>query len=289
MARSNTSLVETTQPQLAPYGILSPATTVIEDSSYYWLNEFSYEIGDSGVVVENQVINGGPNTAKATVVDNGDNKKNFRVYFPFDITASIQHSTFGTDPAHLLESAKHALDIVTQKALESEFWNGTIAKQLTMANDNRYLASAQAIDVTPTAGTAVKPRYGQALLEEALGESTIGSQGVIHAPRIIASILKTDDEDGVLVTKLDTPVIAGSGYSYVGPDGTIAPAGKAWMYATGPVTVRLGAVNVTPDKLNQSVDTSINNIRYFVDRPAAITWSTTDLHAVLIDLSLDYA
>lgn len=287
MARSNTSLVETTQPQLAPYGILSPATTVVEDSSYTWLNEFSYEVGDSGVHIVNQVINGGPADGNHTVIDNSANQKNFRTYYPFDVTASIKHSTFGTDPERLLESAKHALDIVTQKAVEAEFWHGSIAQQLTRANDNRYLASTQAIDVTP-GGVAVKSRYGLALLEEALGESTIGSQGVIHAPKILASVLKTDDEDGMLVTALDTPVVSGSGYSYVGPDGTAAPAGKAWMYATGPVTVRLGNVNITTDKLNQVVDTRINDITYYVDRPAAVTWSTTDLFAVLVDLTLDY-
>jgi hypothetical protein len=61
------------------------------------------------------------------------------------------------------------------------------------------------------------------------------------------------------------------------------------MYATGPVSVRIGPTIVTPEKLNQAINTQINEIQYFVDGSAAVTWSTTDLYAVLVDLTLDYA
>lgn len=289
MQRASTTLVKTAMPQLAPYGILSPATTVVEDNDYSWLNGFTYEVPDSGLVITNKVINGGPAGSGTIVEDNSANTKGFRTYYPFDITATLKHSTFGTTPEALQEAAENALDLVAQKAIEAEFWHGHIAKTLTAANDNRYLAYTQAIDVTPTAGTAVKVRYGQALLEEALGEATLGSVGVIHAPKLIASVLQAHDADGALETNLGNKIVAGSGYSHVGPDGTIAPTGKAWIYATGPVTVRLGSVNITPPKRNQAVNTLNNTIAYFVDRPAAVTWSTTHLHAVLVDLSLDYA
>lgn len=288
MVRSNTTLVETTGPQLTPYGILSPATTRIDETNDWWVNGFSYEISDAGVVIENGVINGGP--SESTIVeDNSENSQNYGFYYPFDIKASIQSSTMGTNPEDLLESASNALELVTQKAIESEFWHGRIAQLLTAENDNRYLSNSLAIDVTPTAGTAVKVRYGQALLEEALGEATVGSKGVIHAPRLIASVLQASDSDGALVTNLGTNVVAGSGYSHTGPDGVIAPTGQAWIYATGPVTVRLGNINVVPQKVNQAVDIQRNTTKYFVDRPAAVTWSTTHLYAVLVDLSLDYA
>lgn len=282
-----TDIVETQQPVAAPYGILSPATTVVELTADHG---FSYIIADAGLVVKTSTINGGGTTTE-TIVDNSENTKNIGYYYPFNIEASIKHSTFGSTPDSVLESAKNALDMVAQKAIESEFWHGTIAKSLDKANDNRFLSQAEALDVTPTVGTAVKVRYGQALLEEAIAETPLSARGTIHAPKLIASVLQAGDQGGALVTNLGTNVVAGSGYSHIGPDGVLAPTGRAWMYATGPITVHLGAITIVPDenKLNQSVDASNNTVTYYVNRSAAVTWSTTHLYAVLVDLTLDYA
>lgn len=288
MVRSNTTLVETSMPVMAPYGILSPATTVKElpDTATSLL---TYQIMDSGLLVVNSAINGG-GTETEVVVDNTANKQTFGDYFPFNIRASLTASTMGTRPEDLLVAARNALDVVSQKAIESEFWHGTIAKSLTRENDNRFLSQELALDVTPTEGTAVKVRYGQALLEEAIAESPLSAVGTIHVPKLIGSVLQTSpDANGALKTNLGTNVVVGSGYSHIGPDGVLAPTGRAWMYATGPVTVHLGSISLTADKLNQNVDSRNNQIEYFVDRPAAVTWSTTHLYAVLVDLTLDYA
>jgi hypothetical protein len=126
-------------------------------------------------------------------------------------------------------------------------------------------------------------------LEEALGNASVGAAGVIHTPRVVGSALNLDKDGGKLVTPLGNSVVSGVGYSKKGPDGTNAGAGKAWMYATGPVSVRLGPTIVVPGNLNQAINTSINEIQYFVDGSAAVTWSTTDAYAVLVDLTLDYA
>lgn len=290
MARSNTTLVPTAGLEVAPFGILSPATTTYDHSDSFWTSGYTYEAMDAGLVVVNGSIMGVSPSNSVTIIDNSAAKEHFKTYYPFDIKASIKVSTMGTTPDEIEASAKRALDIVTQKAVEREFWNGDVAKLLTSDHDNRYLASAQSVDVTPTPGTAVKVRYGLALLEQAIAESPVGAQGVIHATRDVATALRLDADNGsTLTTELGTPVVSGVGYSKKGPSGAVAPAGKAWMYATGPVSVRLGPVFVTPGKLNQAVDIRINNIEYFVDRPAAVTWSTTDSYAVLVDLTLDYA
>lgn len=289
MVRSNTDLLPTAGLEVSPFGLLGPATTVYTENSDYWTSGLTYEINDAGIVVENHVIFGGDQQDGVNVVDNSANPDNFKTYFPFDVRASIQVSTFGNTPASVQANAENALAIVEQKAIETEFWNGDIAKLLTADNDNRYLASAATIDLTPTPGTAVKPRYGQALLEGALGDSPTGAEGVIHATREVASILKVKKDGGALRTNLGTAVVAGAGYSNKGPSGANAPAGTRWMYATGPVTVRRGSLHIVPEKVNQSVDVRVNTIKYFVDRPVAVTWSTTNSYAVLVDLSLDYA
>jgi hypothetical protein len=289
MARSNTTLVPTAGLEVASYGILSPATTVYDHSDHFWTSGYTYENQDAGLVVANGSIFGAKPVETVTVIDNSASKEHFKTYYPFDVKASVKVSTMGTDPAEIEASAKMALDIVMQKAIEIEFWNGDVAKLLDSDNDNRYLASAQSVDVTPTAGTGVKIRYGLGLLEEALGNASVGSKGVIHVPRVVGSTLNLDKDGDKLVSPLGNSVVSGVGYSKKGPTGAVAGAGKAWLYATGPVSVRIGPTVVTPGKLNQAINTQINEIQYFVDGSAAVTWSTTDSYAVLVDLTLDYA
>ena len=288
MLVSASNTVATEQPAPSPFGLLSPAVTVVENNDERWIRGFPYETFDGTAEVSNWPIAKSSSNEGSVVLEN-QGLPVARLYYPFDIKASITSSTMGTNPEEVYETAKQALDVVTQKAIEHEFWSGEVAKNVTesFAEGTRYLSHEDAIDVTPDGG-AVRVRYGQALLEQALGEATIGSAGVIHAPRLIASALEASDVDGALTTNLGTKVVAGSGYSNTGPDGAIAPTGKAWMYATGPVTVNLGKLHIVPGTVSQAVDSKVNTITYFVDRPAAVTWSTSLLYAVLVDLTLDY-
>lgn len=290
---SNTLVVDTANPEPSEYGILSPATTVITDNDDRWVSGFTYPTIDGGASVTLAPIYGDSSVPAGTeVISPEDGALPYRFYYPFDIKASMSASTMGSTPEEIYANTESVLDTVIQKAIEIEFWSGAIAKTLTAASaasGNRFLG-LDYTDVTP-AGSAggVKPRYAQALLEQALGDATIGSKGVLHAPRLVASTLKVKDSNGVLKTNLGTPLVAGTGYSLTGPDGQPAAAGKAWMFATGPMTVRLGSLSVVPGETSQAIDTRINTITYYIDRPAAISWSTTNLFAVLVDLTLDYA
>lgn len=297
MARSNTTLVETAQPVVSPFGILSPAVTVVEDTSEYpeWSSGYTYETPDAQTSVANTTVLGTGNTESSVFDVTNPAAAPFRWYYPFGVRSKTLSSTFGTTPEKIEETAVKALEIVTQKSIEREFWEGAIAKLLTSGNDNRYLAQSGAVDVTPTQGTPVKVHYGLALLEEALGNATLGSAGTIHGPISTTSALKralhvdTVDGEKVLVTPNGNTMVSGSGYTRVGPSGSAAPAGQAWMFATGPVTVKLSKVFVNPDKVYQSIDTSQNSIAYYGERYAGVTWSTTNLYAVLVDLTADYA
>lgn len=289
MVRRTTNLLEIAPPVAPKYGILSPAVTVVREGTEDWIAGFTYETTDASVNVNISTIFGSTTEDEYTAIDGDPASKTGRFYYPFDIRASVRASTMGTNIDALQETADIALEVVTQKAIEIEFWKGTAAKALESANDNRYLSHVDATNVGPTAGTPVKVRYGQALLEQALGNSNLGSQGVIHAPLLIASVLQASEQDGALTTNLGNKIVAGAGYSNTGPNGAVAPVGSAWMYATGPVTVRLGATpTVTTETLSQAVDIGNNTVEFYVDRPAAVTWSTSNLYAVLVDLSLDY-
>lgn len=295
MIRTSDPKMDITMPVAAEYGILSGATTVKTVNSDHWISGFTHEVSDSNTSVELARILGGTEVEQILASPNG---KTMLSYQPFMIRTKVDGSTFGSDLGRFKELARENLDLVKQMAVETEFWSGAISKKiiedqnvsaLDHSTTNRYLASSLATDVTPVAGTGVKPRYAQALLEEALVSSNLGYQGLIHTPRAVASVLKIKEgRGGALRTNLGTPVVAGAGYSKQGPDGTDAASGKYWMYATGPVTVILGEDAVFPDTHAQAVNARNNTIEYFAELPAAVVWSTQHVYAVLVDLSLDY-
>lgn len=286
--RQASNSVEIETPKMAKYGVLSPASTTIDLGEYP--SDFVYRIADAGVKAVNEIIAGGTLPQEAVITVTANDQKRDLTYYPFNVKTTISASTMGANPEEIEKIVKDALEVVLQKSIERELWEGGIAKLLTDSSGNRAFANNdKAIDVTPTSGVGVKPRYAQAVLEGALGDSTIGYQGVIHAPRIVASSLKVKPVDDVLSTNLGTKVISGTGYSQMGPDGTLAPKGSAWMYATGPVTVLLGKTEIVPEKLNQAIDTRVNTISYHVDQPVGVVWATSDLFAVLVDLTADYA
>jgi hypothetical protein len=105
------------------------------------------------------------------------------------------------------------------------------------------------VDLTPTPGTPVtNTRAALGLLEQYAGERYAG-RPLLHTNRLGGSLL-TDfaegDGNGNLLTKLDTPVVIGSGYSATGPSGAAAPAGAAWVYVTGQVNIWRSPVQTYP-------------------------------------------
>lgn len=289
MVRNTSPIIETRPVSISAYGILSSAAEVIVDESEDWISGFMYDTLDGSVQSVNSSISGVHPGVEEVIVDN-EGLPAYRWYYPFDVKTTIKTSTMGTTPANVLQQASSALDVVLQKNIESEFWNGAIAQQLDESSGNRYLASPEAIDLTPASlSGGVRPKHAQAILEAALGNTTVGSKGVLHAPRDVASTLRLSAAGDALMTILGNYVVAGSGYIGNSPNGVVTEENKAWMYATGPVTVRVGKLHVTPEEVGQAVDSTNNTINYYVDRPVAVTWATSKLYSVLVDLSLDLA
>lgn len=99
-----------------------------------------------------------------------------------------------------------------------------------------------AVDLTPTPGTAVTVREGVAILEGAAA-STYGGVPVLHMARSTATIgfserVLEHDLNFTVTTMQGALVANGGGYELnLGPAGAEAPAGQAWIYVTGAVTV----------------------------------------------------
>lgn len=286
------------KPEVAPHGLLDKASQVYKfsDTTGNWISGVKHELIDTGVIARNFLMAGGNadnSSEKVTEISGPFHLE----YTPFSVDIRVKASTMTASVEEIEQRAKNLLELTQQKNIEREFWGGTIAKLSNTHNKNivenkyvrnRFLASEEAVNLTPTVGTGVKPLIGQALLEEALGSQTVGYRGTIHATRGIASVLDIgkDETDDVLRTKLGTSVVAGSGYTRQGPDGSEATGTNYWMFATGPVAVVLGDIQTFHDTSSQAVNSRNNEIEVIAERPVAVVWSTKQLFGVLVDLNL---
>jgi hypothetical protein len=296
MAYDNGLVTDLTASEPALYGVLSPAASVVTDTSSDWARGVEFETLNCATNIRLSAI---CSTASSVEVVEAVDGRLYSKYMPFAIETDFQCSTFGFEHRDYEGVARDFMEAAQQKAIERELWTGASAKlQSAVWNSgqhggdafpNRWLASPSAVDVTPTPGTAVKVKYGLALLEAALGTCGAGIRGTIHATRGVASVLNLKDKNGALRTSLGNTVIAGAGYTGSAPNGTAPTGTQVWMYATGPVSVRLGPITATPDQRRQSVDLSNNTVKVYATRPAAVSWDSCCHYGVLVDLALDYA
>lgn len=295
MVSRNWVLTDSAVTEPSKFGLLNSKTLVtVEGGDEHWTGGIAFEALTCNV--DSRVVSI-CNTTEAVSSTEANSGSNY--YLPFYIQTEYTCSTFGFEKADYFGKAVRAMELCQGKAAEHEFWTGDLAQLDTstsndnppIGNENKYLASSDAVDKTPTPGTAIKPRHALALLEQALADCGCGTRGFIHATRGVASVLADDleEEDDTLVTKLGNYVIAGTGYDGSGPNGAIPTGTKAWMYATGPITAVLGKIATTPDERSEALNTRNNEVVVTAERPAAVTWDGCCHFGVLVDLSLDYS
>lgn len=290
MAFPRSTVVDVTKASPSSFGILSPAATVVEDSSTHWTSGFEYETLDCGTSAQISTICTGTTPVESIAPD--PDAEPWESYLPFAVEVDFSCTTLGMNGSDYERRALDRLQACQQKVIEREFWTGELARKEQLSDENfpnRFLASTGATDLTPSAGVAIKPKFGLALLEDALGSCGCGVTGTVHMTRGTASSLGIAASDAVLKTPLGNSVIAGAGYDGSGPDNVLPSGTTRWMYATGPLTVRLSAPEVRATESRQFVDSSVNKATLHADRVAAVTWDTCCHYGVLVDLSLDYS
>lgn len=286
------------QAEASPYGILSPASVVIQAGDGAWETKLEYTdyTCNSRTSIEGICIPG--ITEPITAVDGSGDGGYMHEYRPFSIETEFTCSTIGMTPEEVQERAENALLACRQKAIEVEFSSGLLSKQITEADStilNPHLTDGLANDVTPTAGTAVDPRTGLALLEQAIADCGCGTRGTVHGQPLAMSFLskylkhnKETNEDSYLETRLGNYAISGSGYSGQTPTGGDTSGTQTYLYATGRTVVVLGDVNVYPSDTNrryEAIDISNNTVRYAVSQTAAVVSSGCCKSAVLVDIT----
>lgn len=212
----------------------------------------------------------------------------------FVVWAGDRCSAFGRD-RNREQRARNQLDAGESFAVARELWRGDIA-QSSALTDNKYLADPAA-DVLTASGGLVQPTSATvalACLEQALGDCLHGARGVIHATRQVVTHWQALNllrrEGNVLLTALDTLVVADAGYDGSGfnnaGEAVDAEDGNVWAYATGPVVVRLGRVVTVPDNVASAFDRSVNTEEWRAERLAAVGWSGCCHLAVSVDVPL---
>lgn len=206
---------------------------------------------------------------------------------PFTVWAGDRCSPWDLDRPWA-ERARRQLAAVQSHLVAAEFWTGEIAQ----ASDwpNRFLASPDS-DVL-TAG-AEEPLQALACLELGIARAGKGRRGMIHATPDLVTTWQAGGalrrEGGVILTVLDTVVIADAGYDGSGPNGELAADGSVWAYGTEMIGVRLSPVRMVPDVegiTSANIDRSVNTVLARAERDAVVLWDGCVHVAVEVDLAL---
>lgn len=179
---------------------------------------------------------------------------------PVTIYHGSECSTVGFTFDDARDDAREGLLLGEARALE-EWYMTTV------------LATASTTDVTPVGGP-VSVAQSIGVLEGELSQ-VYGGIGVLHVPTGLSSMLaqagQYDFNAERRRTWLGNVFALGAGYqANLGPDGTEAPAGQAWLYATGPVVIRRGAVEDVPPSEPGSLDLTDNNRYVLTERTSVI-------------------
>jgi hypothetical protein len=183
-----------------------------------------------------------------------------------------------------VDRARRQAERIASFVVARELWTGALSAldpyDLPMggATDqvNPHLAQ---VDVANRLTTTTDPMAAVAELEAAAAEQTLGGPVFIHgSTAVIGQIGQNLERTGnELRTKTGAVVIPDAGYPGTGPDGT----GAGWLYATGPVVVRLGAISsdTTPAT---TTDRTTNRRRAIAERLFAVAFDPCTLFAIQV-------
>ncbi|QYN17602.1 hypothetical protein [Amycolatopsis sp. DSM 110486] len=192
---------------------------------------------------------------------------------PINVYGSFDCKLVGYNMPEATARAREHLLLGEQHAVEYGVWTGASDNVPRLADTN-----------TPSLGTV---HDAASLLSELYQASDIHLAGdpVLHIPRAAAPHMRLHlmhAQGGRVVTAEGIPVAIGTGYTEAntGPDGSKAPAGAFWVYATGPVTVWRGPVMDVPDPAEQGFNTRTNDYVALAERQFLVGWDCLTLAAL---------
>jgi hypothetical protein len=200
----------------------------------------------------------------------------------FNLYVSINCSGLGIgNPERFAERAAAVLRATQAHGVEEALSQGIVGL------DNPYLGD---VNLDILGAGAVSAQVGLSYLEEAIGAT--GRQGIIHITPPVAAALaplvaRDDEPSRPVYTTAGTPLAIGSGYQGTDPvSGSTPAAGQSWIFATGPVEVRIDdTVELVPDDIASALDRTLNDVVYRAEKTAVVSWDTALQSGVLVDWS----
>lgn len=205
-------------------------------------------------------------------------------YRPLVARVEDQCYARGSNPDEDLARVRRQLEGATSWLVARELWTGEAS------DANAYSVPGEAGTFTNArlaGGTAVReltgthePLHALGALEQA-ARGALGSLGMevwLHMPITLLPYVDGGivREGSGLFTKAGSRVIADAGYTGSDPNNAMQ-AGALWMYATGPVQVRLTAVQALQD-----VEQRTNLVTSRAERVYAATFDPCNLHGVAV-------
>jgi hypothetical protein len=235
-------LTRVAEPQ--PYGLLSVAH-VVDDASPHWRAGVD-TVSDACITAAEA-----PDPCDPAVQKDITNAIAISSLVPFAIYALNACKTVGSiDEAR--GRTERSFARAEGPAVESGFMRSVLAD------------SGQVTDLSP--GNTFSAADGIAMLE-GYAARTYGGVATLHVPRSITSKvaqpLAWQRAGDHIETFQGNLVASGGGYEdNLGPDGTEAPAGSAWVYITGVVTLYRSPADV----IGPLVDTTNNDFMVLIER-----------------------
>lgn len=160
---------------------------------------------------------------------------------PFHLYAALNCRT--TSLEAMGDEVRTVFELGEQRAIETEVWNRVLATPAaTVLNASSLIADA----FTVVGGVSA--------LESAMAEC-YGGRATIHGDRGLAAYASRDrqvhTEGSAKYTELGSAFAFYGGSPNTSPAGVSAPAGYAWMYATGTLTLRRFPIDILPNDSNQ--------------------------------------
>lgn len=238
-------------------GGVAPAVSVVTTTPGYNLFGTSYGVGPSGTVY----------------------------YQPPVLRVEDSCYARSSDQAEELARVRRQAEAVTSWTIARELWTGAHSD----INPYDTPEAASQVNARLAAGLGVQVVTGEHEPQHALGaleqsaRGQLGSLGMdvwIHMPITLVPLMGEGIvRDGTsLSTKTGARIIADAGYPGTDPD-DVAQADALWMYATGPVEVRMSRLSAS-----SFVDQRTNQIHTTADRFYAATFDPCVLHGVAVDL-----
>lgn len=188
-------------------------------------------------------------------------------------------STFGiaTDLPGWVMRANAVLEATQSFAIEKALSHG-----IPGLPDNRFLGDTYLTSLA----TNVAPVTGLSYLENAIGAT--GRRGIIHLTPAVAAALDLDlsnnNAGGPLMTLSGNLISIGGGYIGTDPASEASPdSSHDWIFATGPIQVRLSEILSGPEEIGGMVDSETNEVIYRAEKLANVSWDTELQVGVLVD------